>query len=126
MNLSIQAKLLTGFTVITLLLASFVFFMINKLTQENDRLNELVDVSAKKVGLSKDLLVDVLQATRQEKNMILEKAPAKKTFYQSKMYEAIYAVDKKVRTLQNLLNTEGAKDLNEFKTAWNNYKITLN
>jgi len=125
MNLSIQAKLLTGFTVITFLLASVGFIMINKLSEANDRLNELVDVSSKRVSLSKDLLVDVLQATRQEKNMIMEKNLEKKAFFQNRMNEANSAVDKKIRSLQGLLNAEGAKDLNEFITAWNKYKITI-
>lgn len=125
MKLSIKSKLFGGFFVIVTLLIVVALFMTSKLAETNERLVKLVDVSANKVSVSQEILIEVLNAARHEKNIILEKDISKKDFYKNKMNEALTAIDKKISDLQELLDENGQKDLSEFKIIWNKYKISL-
>ncbi|MDP3666979.1 MAG: response regulator [Sediminibacterium sp.] len=125
MNQSIKAKLFTGFSVIVLILITVAFFMTNKLAETNSRLENLVDVSSKKVSLSHEILIDVLNVGRQEKNIILEKDIFKMELYRSNMNKVLSALDKKISEFRELADEIGIKDLSEFKTLWDEYKISL-
>ncbi|MCK9402525.1 MAG: response regulator [Chitinophagaceae bacterium] len=125
MNQSIKAKLFTGFSVIVLILITVAFFMTNKLAETNSRLENLVDVSSKKVSLSHEILIDVLNVGRQEKNIILEKDIFKMELYRSNMNKVLSALDKKISEFRELADEIGIKDISEFKTLWDEYKISL-
>lgn len=125
MNQSIKAKLFTGFSVIVLILITVAFFMTNKLAETNSRLENLVDVSSKKVSLSHEILIDVLNVGRQEKNIILEKDIFKMESYRSNMNKVLSALDIKISGFRELADEIGIKDVSEFKTLWDEYKISL-
>ncbi|MEX0596648.1 MAG: signal transduction protein, partial [Candidatus Paceibacterota bacterium] len=72
MILSIRNKLIIGFSFIFTLLIFMVIFMSDKLHESNERIVYLVDVSGQRINLSNELMIEVLQATRHEKNIILE------------------------------------------------------
>ncbi|HEY5589574.1 MAG TPA: hypothetical protein VIK55_01030, partial [Paludibacter sp.] len=71
MKLSIKGKLLAGFTIILVLLISMSFFMINKFSESNDRMQNIVEVYSKKINLSNELMIVMLNAARYEKDIIL-------------------------------------------------------
>ena len=73
MNFTIKSKLFGGYIIILMLLISMLFFMINKYSESNDRLQNIVDVYSKKINISNELMIAVLDVARQEKNIILEK-----------------------------------------------------
>lgn len=125
MNQSIKAKLFTGFSAIVLILITVAFFMTNKLAETNSRLENLVDVSSKKVSLSHEILIDVLNVGRQEKNIILEKDIFKMESYRSNMNKVLSALDIKISGFRELADEKGIKDVSEFKTLWDEYKISL-
>lgn len=125
MNRSIKAKLFTGFSVIMLILITVAFFMTNKLAETNSRLEKLVDVSSKKVSLSHEILIDVLNVGRQEKNIILEKDIFKMESHRSSMNKVLSALDIKISEFRELADEKGIKDVSEFKTLWDEYKISL-
>src|SRR5665647_2531763 len=124
MNQSIKAKLVGGFAVILLLFIVAAFFMTSKLSETNDSLGSIVDVSSKKVRLSQQILIDVLNATRYEKNLMLSHDLTKKNSYLTKMNEALSTLDKKVQELNELVTEKGAADLKEFSTVLSDYKIS--
>lgn len=125
MNQSIKAKLIAGFSVILFLLVTVAFFMTNKLSETNDRVENLVNVSSKRISLSKEILIEVLNATRHEKNIILEKDMVKKDYYRNRISAALSEIEKKIPELQGLVDEKGATILNEFKTTWVDYKASL-
>ncbi|MHB1147775.1 MAG: response regulator [Lutibacter sp.] len=125
MNQSIKAKLLAGFSVIVLILITVAFFMTNKLAETNSRLENLVDISSKKVSISQKILIDVLNVGMHEKNLMLEKDILKKESYRSKINDLLSAIDKKIPELQELVDEKGTKDVTEFKTLWTEYEISL-
>jgi len=126
MKLSIKRKLLAGFTLILVLLISMSFLMINKFSESNDRLQSSVDVYSKKINLSNELMIAVLDVARQEKNIILEKDNIQKDHSKDLIYKALETIDKKTIELQELTVGKGVLFLNEFKTIWSGYKPHLN
>jgi signal transduction histidine kinase/CheY-like chemotaxis protein len=125
MKLTIKNKLLGGYTLILLLLVALAAFMAIKISDANQRLLNIVDVSAKKVTLSNELMVEILQAGRHEKNIILEKDPVRKIYYKDRIYDALGKIETKTVELANLTDEDGKIILDEFTTTWNNYKTDL-
>lgn len=122
MNQSIKVKLLGGFSVIVLLLIVVGLFMAHKLSETNRRLENLVDVSSKKINLSHELVIQVLEMGRHEKNIILEKDPVKKDYYKDRIYQPLAVIDKKANELYEIVDEKGKIMLDEFKIPWNSYK----
>ena len=126
MKLSIKSKLLAGFTIILMLLISISVFMAEKFSEANKRLVNIVDVSSKKIDISNELMIHVLEASRYEKNIIIEKDPAQKDYYKDHIYQALSAIDAKTLELEDLTDDKGKVILNDFKTLWDDYKNNLN
>jgi len=126
MNLTIKNKLIGGFTLILMLLIFMSFFMTNKLSESNNRLNNIVNLYSKKVNLSNEIMIAVLDAARNEKNIILEKNSIQKDFSKDKIHRALDVIDKKTIELYELVDEKGKIILDEFKTTYAGYKIHLN
>jgi signal transduction histidine kinase/DNA-binding response OmpR family regulator/CHASE3 domain sensor protein len=125
MNLTIKNKLLIGYGAILIILLAISGFMAVKISESNQRMLNIVDISAEKVRLSNELMVEILQAGRQEKNLILEKNIAKKDIYKGRLYEALTKIDEKTIELHDLVDAHGKVLLEEFKNIWDNYKKDL-
>ena len=125
MKLSIKRKLLAGFTLILVLLISMSFLMINKFSESNDRLQSSVDVYSKKINLSNELMIAVLDVARQEKNIILEKDIVQKDYSKDLIYKALETIDKKTNELEELVDDKGKVFLKEFEATWASYQLDL-
>jgi CheY-like chemotaxis protein len=126
MNLTVKSKLIGGYSIILILLISIAFFTTNKLSESNQRLLNIVDASSKKVNLSNELMIAVLDAARFEKDIILEKNPEKKDFFKEKIYKALDTIDKKSNELDGLADDKGKAILKVFVSNWSSYKPELN
>jgi CheY-like chemotaxis protein/signal transduction histidine kinase len=126
MNFTIKSKLFGGYIIILMLLISMLFFMINKFSESNDRLQSISDVYAKKINLSNELMIAVLDEARNEKDIILEKDIIQMGYYKDNIYKALETIDKKTIELQELTEGKGLIFLNEFKTTWADYKPHIN
>src|SRR5665811_780154 len=126
MNLTIKSKLIGGFVVIIVLLLSMAFFMTNKLSESNQRLLKIVDVSSKRINLSNELMFSVLEAARYEKNIIMQKDPVKKDLNKERIYKALESIDKKTSELEELADEKGKVLMKEFENTWSDYKPDLN
>jgi len=126
MKLTVKSKLIGGYSIILILLIFIALFTINKLSESNQRLLNMVDVSSRKVNLSNELMIAVLDAARYEKDIILDKNPAKKDYYKDRIYKALDSIDKKISELEGLVDTRGKVILKEFTISWDNYKPELN
>ncbi|XDD48642.1 histidine kinase dimerization/phospho-acceptor domain-containing protein [Leptospira sp. WS92.C1] len=125
MELKIKTKLLLGFSAILLTLVIASLFAIDKLAESNKRLLNLVNVSSKRVSLSNEIFVFILESTRHEKNIILEKNNSKRVYYKERIYAATDAADKKIADLAPLLEEEERVILNEIKSAWGDFRKDL-
>jgi CheY-like chemotaxis protein len=126
MNLTIKSKLFGGYFLISILLITISSFIINKFSESNNRVQNIVDVYSQKVILSHELMIDVLEISNQEKNIILEKDIIQMGYYKDLINKLLETIDIKTFELQQLTNGKGLIYLNEFKTAWTGYKPQLN
>lgn len=125
MNVTIRTKLFGGFAIVLILLVFLAVFIVNKYSESNRRLLSIVDVSSQKVNLSNEIMISVLDAGRQEKNIILEKNPVKKDNYKTRLYSAVTVVDRKTAVLREMTDSQGRVILNEFSAIWTDYKADL-
>ncbi|MDD4970527.1 MAG: response regulator [Paludibacter sp.] len=126
MNLTVKSKLIGGFSIILMLLIFISYFTINKLSESNQRLLNIVDVSSRKVNLSNELMIAVLDAARYEKDIILDKNPVKKDYYKDRIYRALDSIDKKTDELDGLVDEKGKIILKVFTDSWGSFKPELN
>ncbi len=126
MNFTIKSKLIGGFTIILVLLISMLFFLISKFSESNVRLTTIADVYSKKINLSNELMIAVLNEARNEKDIILEKDIIQMGYYKDNIYKALETIDKKTIELSELTEGKGILFLNEFKITWAGYKTQLN
>ena len=126
MKLTVKGKLIAGYSIILVLLIFMAYFTINKLSESNQRLLNIVDVSSRKVNLSNELMIAVLDAARYEKDIILDKNPVRKDYYKDRIYRALDSIDKKTVELEGLVDEKGKQILNVFSTNWDSYKPELN
>ncbi|URD71144.1 response regulator [Leptospira borgpetersenii] len=120
--MTIRRKLIIGFSIILTILFISVLFVIEMLSDSNERLKRIVDLSAKKVSLSHEILIYVLEASRHEKNIILERDYIKKLYYKDRLYKAVDSADQKMIELEMYADKDGSKALDDFKSLWVTYK----
>ncbi|MEX1187696.1 MAG: response regulator [Bacteroidia bacterium] len=126
MILSIRNKLIIGFSFIFTLLIFMVIFMSDKLHESNERIVYLVDVSGQRINLSNELMIEVLQATRHEKNIILEQDTTQLEFHRSLLFLSLELIDKKTSELELISDPSGKQIIAEFKAIWKSYREDLN
>jgi len=125
MNATIRTKLLGGFAIVLALLVATSIYTINQFSASNERLSSIVDVSAKKIDLSHGLMIGILEASRHEKNIILEKDPIRKDYFKDRISKPLADIDEKSAALYELVDEQGKTLLNEFLVAWKAYKLQL-
>ncbi|RHX93253.1 histidine kinase [Leptospira yasudae] len=124
--MTIRTRLIIGFGIVLTILAISSVFMIEMLADSSERLGRIVDVSAKKVSLSNEILIHVLDSARHEKNIIIETDSVKMNFYKDRIYKSVDLVDQKIVELQAYSDADGLRLLEDFKTTWNEYRNDLN
>ncbi|EMF90119.1 signal transduction four helix bundle sensory module [Leptospira santarosai str. ST188] len=120
--MTIRGKLIIGFSIILAILFISVLFVVEMLFDSNERLKRIVDLSAKKVNLSHEILIYVLEASRHEKNIIIERDHIKKLYYKDRLYKAVDLADQKTIELGMYTDKDGAKALDDFRSLWAAYK----
>ncbi|NEW84629.1 MAG: response regulator [Mariniphaga sp.] len=125
MNLTIKVKLIGGYIIILLMLIFMAIFVTSKFSQSNQRLLNIVDLSAKKVVLSNELMIAVLDAARNEKDIMMVRDADQKEYYRGLINKSLEIIDNKTSELQELVDDKGGVILKEFTDTWTNYKPDL-
>src|SRR4051812_41528633 len=125
MSLTIKGKLFISYSIILLMLILTALFMINKFSESNNRFLNVVDVSTRKVNLSNELLIAILNESRQEKNLILVTEQTEIIYFNDRLNQSIDSADRKIAELEVLLNEDGRKKLDKIKSIWTQYKPEL-
>jgi len=125
MKATIKSKLIGGYIIILSFLVSMGIFMTNKLSDSNQRVLNIVNVLSIKVDLSYDIMVNVLEISRIERNIVLEPNLAQKNYYKDTIYTRLDFIDKKTKELEKLIDGEGIIFLKDFKNTWADYKPYL-
>ncbi|MGJ4746959.1 response regulator [Leptospira sp. SA-E8] len=117
-NVTIRTKLFLGFSLLLSLLIGTSIFVIDKLSESNVRLQKIVDGAAKRVNLSNEIMIALLDSTRHEKNIIIERRTEQMLYFRDRFLKAADTVDEKILQLNDLSDAEGKILLEEFKTSW--------
>lgn len=125
MNVSIRTKLFFGFGIVLILFGLMAYLLTLKLREANDRTTNIVEISSKKIILSHEILVNVMNAARHEKNMILESEPLEMQRYEDGIRDAIKNIDTKTAELSELVDEKGAQLLESFHSKWKSYSSSL-
>ncbi|NDP20615.1 MAG: response regulator [Paludibacter sp.] len=125
MKATIKSKLIGGYIIILGFLVSLGIFMTNKLSDSNERVLNIVNVLSIKVDLSYDIMINVLEISRIERNIVLETNIVQKNYYKDTIYTRLDSIDKKTKELEKLIDGEGIIFLKNFKNTWAGYKPYL-
>lgn len=126
MKWSVRNKLVIGFAITLVMLIASAMYMTWQMRDVNARLGSLVDFSSQKINLSNEIMIEMLQAGRQEKNLLLDRNQAKKKDYVERIEISLRRIDEKVNELKTLTGETGRQKVEEFEILWNNYKPVLN
>ncbi|HTF05024.1 MAG TPA: response regulator [Bacteroidia bacterium] len=121
MNLTIRTKLLVGFAIILVLFISAALLITAAFSETNDRLGKFVNVSGKRINLSNEILIAVLNASRYEKNVILENDALRKESFRQEMTRYMEVVDQKLPELRSLSDDTEKVIIDELITSWAMY-----
>lgn len=125
MRLSIRNKLLLGYLVKMLMLIGTAVIMVRAFSAANDRLVHIIDISAERISLSHQLQIELLEATRNEKNIILEQDAAEKEIYRTRIQASVADINAKISQLHNISDENGRAILAEFNTTFKEYSKNL-
>ena len=125
MKTSIKGKLLTGISLILILLLSSVSLLIYQFSDFNKRFSTIVDKTAKKIILSDDILNELMEITLQEKSILLENDRNEIKTYEREINDAFLQVDQYLLELEDLTPEGDRTEFTTFKKAWLEYKREL-
>ena len=121
MKLTIKARLFGGFAVVLMLMVISALVAMNDLSGINDRLNNIVDVSARKVELSAHINQDLLTISREEKNFILAETQERMDKYEGLIEQTRKEMQDREDTLKKLVSEDEKIIIDKFESAWGEY-----
>lgn len=121
MKLTVKARLILGFGLILLLMLAATFLAVGKLAGIDERIDSVVNFSAKKAQLADKINQNLLEISRAEKNLILAESEEKKSNYEKFINETKSEMQSGQEELRNLADDAGKADLDEFKQVWDEY-----
>lgn len=126
MQLTIRTRLILGFTLL-LILSGFIFFIgYSSLSNLNERIEQITEITAQKIILAGDINSDVLAASESEKNMILSDNQEEIEDYITEIEELDTDLQPKVAQLKQMATEEELLIINEFSKTWKVYIKVVN
>ena len=124
MKMTIKTQLIAGFSTVLLLMIVSAVIGLNRLDGMNSRMDGIVNGSAQKVKLAARLNQNVLEISREEKNLILAKNEADMQIYISSIKNSRTQMQGRRDALRQLADGDGQAKLDEFSRAWDEYLQT--
>ncbi|MGE5517124.1 MAG: methyl-accepting chemotaxis protein [Bacteroidota bacterium] len=114
MRLTIKLKLVAGFSLVIVMMIAASLLSLRDMGAINDRLNDIVDRSAKRVSLALELSNILGDIVRSEKNMILEETQQGMEKYSSDIKRSAEDLRRKAEQLRAIASDEGRRKLEIF------------
>lgn len=121
MKMTIKAKLLTGFGIVLGLMLISAWVGISKLSGMNNRLNDIVNISAEQVKLGARLQQDILTISRAEKNLLLASTLSDINNYETVIDETLTSMNERRSTLREMVDESEQATLDTFASKWDQY-----
>lgn len=122
MNTTIKTKLFFGITTILVVLFFTLFYTVSQLNSANERMVKIVDIAGSRIALSNELMYEVMDITRNEKNIILEKDSREIFKYEQEIHKRVENIDKNIGEFEESSDSRTKKLTPEFKRTWNEYR----
>jgi len=113
-------------TLMALTTVAVSFIGINRLNEINQRLHNMVDISVKKVRLNSQIIQELINVSKAEKNMILTEDQEKMNDYDRIIKDAMKNIRERYDQLFKISDNDDRKKLEEFISLWNKYFETDN
>lgn len=123
-DIMIRTRLIAGFGILVILLVAASSLALIKLAGMNDRLNDIVNISAEKVKLGARINQDLLAVSRAEKNMILASTEEEMDKYATNIEERRKEMQERRSQLRQLVDDEGKTSLDKFAKTWDDFLET--
>ncbi len=121
MKLTIKGKLVGGFGIVIVLLGVASVIGIDRLTNMNERINELVDVAAEKVVVSGNVTQELLHIARAQQDMILAPDAASRDEAAEHAQESTVRLEGYLEELRAVADEDELAMLAEFEALLNEY-----
>ncbi|MBF0526446.1 MAG: methyl-accepting chemotaxis protein, partial [Deltaproteobacteria bacterium] len=122
-NLTIKAKIISGFVIVLIMMAGSMVISIKNLAQVNGMLDNIVESSAERCKLSLGIVQDVLEAVRDQKNAILSETEEEVAKYAAAGEESKKLIQDKKQKLLKLVDAAGKELMDKFSAAWDSYAV---
>ena len=114
-NLTIQSKLILGFSVSIVVLLIVAFYGTSRLFSLNDTLNRTIDYSAKKRFFSVSIEANIAKTNRAQINAILETDPELLQKYLGRREKYTESTKEFLTNIRPILIEEGKRSVDEIK-----------
>lgn len=125
MRISVKLKLGLAFGVVIVLASAGAFVGVNAMSQINDRLNNIVDVLQKRIGIATEIRHDLLEMIRAEKNLIIEDTDSGKEKYDAELMSYRENIRQSREALTAMATEEGRARLAALNGAFDRYFVLL-
>ena len=121
MKITIKAKLFIGFAVLLILMTLVAMMSIHRLSDLNDRLKHIVDVSAEKIMLGERMKRDIIEINRAKNNVLLSSSQEELERYADRIDKLKNEFNIHMKELYGLADDGGRARLDEFTVWWEKY-----
>jgi signal transduction histidine kinase/DNA-binding response OmpR family regulator len=125
LKITIKAKLFVGFAVLLILMTLVAMMSTNRLSDLNDRLKHIVDVSAKKIMLGERIKRQVIEINRAKNNVLLSGSQEELSRYVGRIDDLTNEFNIHMKELYSLslAGNGGGSGLDEFTVWWEKYLV---
>ncbi|MBF0224865.1 MAG: MCP four helix bundle domain-containing protein [Desulfobacterales bacterium] len=121
MKITIKTRLVAGFSIVLILMFISGIMALNKLTGMDELLDHTVDISAEKVRLANELLENMIEISKAEKNIVLSGVVAEKKKYIEFIEELLKSMNEKEKKLTLIIDASAKEMLNNFISVWDDF-----
>jgi methyl-accepting chemotaxis protein len=121
MKLSMKAQLTAGFSILVILMIFMVTMSLNIMSEMDQRIDRMADVSATKIKLGGRINQDVIAVSRAEKNIILAQTVEEMDQFKAIVDERRVGMEERRQELSRLVNNDGKAMLDKFDSSLDEY-----
>ncbi|WP_259365561.1 MULTISPECIES: methyl-accepting chemotaxis protein [unclassified Colwellia] len=116
-----KAQLTAGFSILVILMIFMVTMSLNIMSEMDERIDRMADVSATKIKLGGRINQDVIAVSRAEKNIILAQTVEEMNQFKAIVDERRVGMEERRQELSRLVNNDGKAMLDKFDSSWDEY-----
>jgi|GEM_PF-2617378 len=125
MRLTIKTKLIATFIILIIFMVGVYILGVSSLSNMNDKVNNIADVTASKIKLAARINQDILFISREEKNLILAKDDQTMDDIVKSIDKKTDELDERLESLKAISDQEDKLAIEDFEDKWDEYIATF-